>query len=153
MKKKIKWISTTLTFITLMCCASLHAGEANSNTLNPQNIATLKQLMGKFGTYMAGVEILKTKEKNPDWASIDLTLNEMSQTLAKMQEIDTDQAYKTYTDMLAAGLSDLKSKSKKRDKNIYNSFDNLIQTCFQCHAMHRPVDALKPKGKLTAKTH
>ena len=127
------------------------AGGITNTPQDSETTNSLKQLMAKFGTLMAGVEILRSKEKNPDWPSIDLSIKEMSDALAQMKQADKTQSYKKYTDMLTLGLEDLKIKSKKRDKNIYAGFDDLIHTCFQCHAMHRPTDFMHPKTRPTAK--
>lgn len=128
------------------------AGGITNAAQDAETTTSLKQLMAKLGTIMAGLEILKSKEKNPDWPSIDLSIKEMSDVLAQMKQADKTQSYKTYTDMLSAGLNDLKIKSEKKDKNIYAGFDDLIHTCFQCHAMHRPTDFIHPKTRPTAKS-
>ncbi|GEM_PF-2788277 len=130
------------------------AGGSSTAEISPTASHALKQYMAKFGTLMAGLEILKVKEKKPDWASIDLTLSEMSKILMEMQKTDTAGAYKEYTELLATSLVALKKMSEKKDKNIYEGFDKLSNTCFQCHAAHRPADFLKPKGnERISKTH
>jgi len=101
--------------------------------------------MANFGSMIAGLEIMKLKEKKPDWDAINITLQEMSSTLSEMQQADTTNAYKEYTDVLAAGLVDLKAQSKIRDKKIFEGIDKLSNTCFQCHAAHRPADFILPK--------
>lgn len=149
--KNISIVSVLIVFL-LILSFELRAGGTVIPLTNSETTTTLKQLMGKFGILMAGIEIQQTKEKKPDWETIDWTLSEMTQVLNKMQAIDTTGAYQKYTEVLAAGLIDLKKKSKKKDRHIYEGFGQLIQTCFQCHAVHRPADFLFPKDKPTAKT-
>ncbi len=109
-----------------------------------RSTATLKKYMANFGAMMAGLEIMRLKEKKPDWDVIDLTLKEMSGTLAEMQKADAENAYKEYTDVLSSGLIDLKTKAGGRNKNFYDSLDKIMDTCFKCHAAHRPGDYLTP---------
>lgn len=112
-----------------------------------RSTAALKKYMANFGSMMAGLEILRVKEKKPDWEAINLTLKEMSDTLAEMQKADAENAYKEYTDVLASGLVDLKKKASERNKGFFDSVDQLTDTCFKCHAAHRPGDYLVPKDK------
>lgn len=121
------------------------AGGDTKVEVPPKASHALKQYMSKFGSLVAGLEILKLKEKNPDWKTIDKTVADMNQTLSDMQKADTNNAYKEYTDLLATSLADIRQLAEKKDRNIYNSFDKLSNTCFQCHAAHRPADFLKPK--------
>jgi hypothetical protein len=102
--------------------------------------------MAKFGALLAGLEILRLKEKKPDWEAINLTLDELTQALGEMQKADTTHAYKEYTDVLAAGMVELRDKAQKQDKKFFHSVDKLTDTCFKCHAAHRPGDYLVPKG-------
>src|SRR5262245_19444068 len=123
----------------------LEAGGGPPPEFEIKNSRDLKQFMNKFGTYIAGIEILKVREKNRDWGTIDLTLKEMEQNLQALQKADTSNFYKEFTDQLATQLADLKVMSQRKDKKIFDGFDKLTNTCFQCHAVHRPSDFLKPK--------
>jgi len=111
---------------------------------HPQTVtrstANLKPFMAKFGSMIASLEIIKLKEKKPDWEAIDISVKEMSQTLTDLQKADQDKAYQEYTDVLAAGMVELKEKSAKRDKSFFNSLDKMTDSCFKCHAAHRPGD-------------
>jgi hypothetical protein len=109
-----------------------------------RSTATLKKYMSNFGAMMAGLEIMRLKEKKPDWEVINLTLKEMSSTLEEMQRADAENAYKEYTDVLASGLTDLKQKASTQNKKFYDSLDKMSDTCFKCHAAHRPGDYLTP---------
>ncbi len=109
-------------------------------TVSTRSTAELKKYMSNFGSMMAGLEIIRLKEKKPDWEVINLTLEEMSKTLKEMQQADSENAYKEYTDALAAGLVDLKEKGARKDKKFYDSLDKLSDSCFKCHAAHRPSD-------------
>lgn len=106
----------------------------------------LKQFMQKFGSLVAGMELIRIKEKKPDWPSIDLTVREMSAALESLQKADKTNAYKGFTDQLTAQMIVIKKLDEKKDSKIYEAFDKLTNTCFQCHAVHRPADFLKPKG-------
>jgi hypothetical protein len=129
----------------LSCPAYSGTPAVTSDQPATRSTAALKVYMAKFGSMFAGLEIMKIKEKKPDWEAIDLTLQEMSSTLAEMQKADEKNTYKEYTDLLAAGLVDLKAQSKRRDKKIFDGIDKLSNTCFQCHAVHRPADFIMPK--------
>ena len=147
MRDFMKKIILVLIVLSTAIAASfgLYAGGDPKSGVDPIISHNLKQYMSKFGTLVAGLEILKMKEKKPDWESIDHTLIEMNQTLSEMQKVDTTNSYKEYTDLLATSLADIKKMSQKQDKNIYDAFDKLTNTCFQCHAARRPSDFLKTK--------
>ncbi len=149
--RNISIVSVLIFFLLIINTEVKAFGKLNTSS-DAENAFTLKQLMVRLGTLMAGIEILQANEKTPDREAINWTLNEMSKTLKQMQSIDKSGAYKKYTDVLAAGLLDLQNKNRKKDKHINDGFSNLIQTCFQCHAMHRPTDYLFPKDKPTART-
>jgi len=119
--------------------ASGHPVSASPSTKN------LKQYMANFGSMLASLEIIQMKEKKPDWPAIDIAIDELSRTLSQLQKADIDNAYKEYTDVLAAVLIELKDKSAKKDRNFFRSVDKLSETCFKCHAAHRPGDYLVPK--------
>ncbi|MDX1386122.1 MAG: hypothetical protein R3257_00935 [bacterium] len=119
---------------------SQDAGQARSTIL-------LKKYMQQFGSLVAGMEILRSKEKTPDWEAIGLTLGQMEKTLKEMQAADQAQQYKQFTDVLEANLKEVKAYGQKKDKKVFDSFQNLTETCFKCHAQHRPSDFLIPKNK------
>ena len=108
--------------------------------------ADLKKYMANFGTMLSSLEIIRLKEKKPDWEAIDIAVQDMNKNLAAMQKADQKNAYKEFTDVLAAGLVELSEKSKKRDPAFFSSLDKLSETCFKCHAAHRPGDYFVPKG-------
>ncbi len=150
MYKKIIFLSQMF-LLVLLSSFSLQAGGKPTNPVDPQTAISLKQYMSKFGTLMAGVEILRIKEKQQiDWDTIEITLNEMTKTLNDMQLADKTGVYKAYTELLSGQLSDLKKQSQEKNKKIYDSFGKLSHTCFGCHAAHRPADFLVPKPKSTA---
>jgi len=105
----------------------------------------LKKYMGQFGTLVAGMEIMRIKEKKADWEAIQITLNEMTQTLDAMKKADKDGNYKEFTEALEKNLNEVKVYGKKKDIKVYEAFDDLTNTCFKCHAAHRPTDFLIPK--------
>jgi len=111
-----------------------------------RSTASLKQYMSHFGTMLASLEIIQLKEKKIDWSAVDIAVQDMSKTLDELQKADKDNAYKEYTDTLAAGMVDLKAKSAKRDKTFFDSLNKLSETCFKCHAAHRPGDYYFPKN-------
>lgn len=103
--------------------------------------------MATFGTMLAGLEIMQAQEKNVDWEVVDLSIREMTQTLDAMQKADAQNRYREYTDILAAGMIELKEKSAKHDKNFFKSLDKVSESCFKCHAAHRPGDYLVPTNQ------
>lgn len=107
----------------------------------------LKKYMSQFGSLVAGMEILRYKEQKPDWAAIEITIQEMDKTLKAMQKADAQGNYKEFTDALEKNLAEVNNYGKKKDKKVFESFDKLTNTCFKCHAAHRPSDFLIPKEK------
>ncbi|MFO1462778.1 MAG: hypothetical protein U1F66_03305 [bacterium] len=143
----------SLKITTIALALSLGATSALAKDKEPvghptpatRSTASLKQYMSKFGSMLASLEIIQLKEKKPDWPAIDIAVQELSNTLAQLQKADQDNAYKEFTDVLAAGLVELKAKSAKRDKTFFRSLDKISESCFKCHAAHRPGDYLIPK--------
>lgn len=107
----------------------------------------LKKYMSDFGSLVAGMEILRIKEKKPDWEAINVTLRDMEDTIQRLQAADKNNEYKEFTDALYQNLKEVQAYGEKRDKKIYEAFDKLTNTCFKCHAAHRPSDFLVPKEK------
>jgi hypothetical protein len=139
--------------ISLLATLILFAGPASAAdpmghpATATRSTANLKPYMAKFGSMLASIEIIQLKEKKPDWPAIDIAVNELSQTLSQLQKADQENAYKEYTDVLAAGMVELKQKCAKRDKSFFRSLDKISESCFRCHAAHRPGDYLIPKDK------
>lgn len=125
----------------------------STSTVNGQDEAQvrstilLKKYMQQFGSLVAGMEILRSKEKTPDWEAIGLTLGQMEKTLKEMQAADKAKNYKQFTDVLEENLKEVKAYGLKKDKRVFDSFEKLTETCFKCHAQHRPSDFLIPKDK------
>ncbi len=138
--------------LTLFCVSTAGFAGAPESVSNLHSIKTnkdLKKYMYHFGTLVAGLEISRIKEKTPDWESIEVTLKEMNDVLINLQKADTDNIYKSYTDTLTTRLAEIQALNRNKNPKIYKSFDRLTQSCFQCHAIHRPVDFLQNKnGKL-----
>lgn len=107
----------------------------------------LKKYMSDFGSLVAGMEILEIKGKNPDWEAIRTTLRDMEDTLYRMRMADKEGNYKEFTDILYQNLREVQDYAQKKDKKIYQGFDKMTNTCFQCHTEHRPKDYLNPKRK------
>ncbi len=142
MKKIFLWIGIIpVFFISSLLIAG---GNTDPSTIEIKTTRDLKQYMYKFGSLVAGLEILRAKEKNPDWSAIEITLKEMSQNIEALQRADKKNTYKSFTDQLSAQVITLKRMNDKKDSRIYDGFDKLTNTCFQCHAVHRPADFLKP---------
>jgi len=132
-----------LTPITLMSYS-----KKVKQDLSPAEVRStmkLKKYMSSFGTLLAGMEIMKHKEKNPDWEVIAMTLTEMRQTLEAMKKADQAGNYREFTSALDKNLAEVEKYGKKKDKKVFDSFEKLTNTCFQCHAAHRPSDFLIPK--------
>jgi cytochrome c556 len=144
--KSLIW---TVALLILACSSPLSAKSLPAHPIQPATAATpsLKQYMATFGTMLAGLEIIKVQEKNIDWEVVDLSVREMSQTLDAMQKADSQNRYREYTDILAAGMIELKEKSAKKDKGFFKALDKVSESCFKCHAAHRPGDYLIPKDQ------
>jgi cytochrome c556 len=125
----------------------------STSTVNGQDEAQfrstilLKKYMQQFGSLVAGMEILRSKEKSPDWEAIGLTVGQLEKTLKEMQAADKAKNYKQFTDLLENNLQEVKAYGQKKDKRVFDSFEKLTETCFKCHAQHRPSDFLIPKEK------
>lgn len=151
-------ISNKKIFITLALFMSLgvagfvqaYSQKPLSNPTEAQVRSTmmLKKYMSHFGSLVAGMEILRYKEKTTDWEAIKITLEDMRDTLKKMQEADPEGRYREFTDVLSNNLKEVETwtQKKKRDQS-YEAFDKLTGTCFACHAVHRPSDFLIPNPK------
>ncbi len=146
MMKNPLWL---VALASLACSTPLAAKSLPPHPASSATAATpsLKQYMATFGTMLAGLEIMKVQEKTIDWEVVDLSLREMTQTLDAMRKADTQNRYREYTDILAAGMIDLQEKSAKRDKKFFKSLDKVSESCFKCHAAHRPGDYLVPKDQ------
>jgi len=131
--------------ILLLASVPTFAGPVETK-VDKQSTKALKQYMSKFGALVAGLEILRTKEPKPDWAVIGMTLKEMDTNLQQMLKVDKDGIYKNYTDALTQQMAELNQMNAKKDKRIYDGIDKLTDTCFKCHAAHRPGDFLNPKN-------
>ena len=117
-------------------------------TLNEvRSTLALKKYMGEFGTLVAGMEIMRSKEKKPDWEAIEITLTQMNKTLQELKQADKAGNYKEFTGDLEKNLNIVQAYGKSKDKRVYEAFDQLTATCFKCHAAHRPSDFLIPKQK------
>lgn len=144
MKHSLKTLSLATVLFSISASALATQPMAHP-VIQTRSTANLKQYMSKFGSMLAGLEIIQLKEKKPDWPAIDISVKELSDTLSELQQADKDNAYKEYTDVLAAGLVELKEKAAKRDKKFFRSLDKISESCFKCHAAHRPGDYLIPE--------
>ena len=137
--------------ISLSIAPLLYAYPKSPKTdLTPEQTRSttyLKKYMADFGSLVAGMEILHIKEKNPDWEAINLTLRDMEDTLYLMRQADKEGNYKEFTDVLYQNLREVQAYSEKKDKRVYDAFEKMTNTCFKCHAQHRPSDFLVPKEK------
>jgi hypothetical protein len=151
MKMKTKaWVLSLLILIGILPLSLWAYSKKPPSEQSPQEVRStmvLKEYMSHFGSLVAGMEIMKLKEKKPDWEAIQITIDEMDKTLKEMQAADAAGNYKEFTDVLEKNLTEVRSYGMKRNKKVYESFDKLTQTCFQCHAAHRPSDFLIPKQK------
>lgn len=130
-----------LFFTTLQ--GSFAYSKKTTKELGPEEVRStmvLKKYMSQFGTLVAGMEIMKIKEKKIDWPAIQITLAEMQKTLTEMRAADKAGNYREFTDILQRNLDMVKVYGQKKDPKVYDSFDQLTETCFKCHAAHRPSD-------------
>jgi len=146
MQKKIHTLVVTLILATWLGFPGLAAAGSPAVPAT-HSTAALKKFMGNFGAMMAGLEIMHVKEQVTDWEVVQLTLSDMSRNLEEMRKADTENAYREYTDVLKAGLVKLQGQADSKNKDFWNSVDDLRDTCFKCHAAHRPGDYLMPSKK------
>lgn len=144
-KKILTKLWMILGILLLTFCKSYAGGSVDPDKVEITTSRDLKRYMKQFGTLVAGLEILKAEKKTPDWAVIDYTLREMNTTLKAMQNADKKQAYQEYTNQLEKELLQFNSMSQNKDPKIYDQIDSLTNTCFRCHAVHRPADFLQPR--------
>ena len=112
-------ISNKKIFITLALFMSLgvagfvqaYSQKPLSNPTEAQVRSTmmLKKYMSHFGSLVAGMEILRYKEKTTDWEAIKITLEDMRDTLKKMQEADPEGRYREFTDVLSNNLKEVET--------------------------------------------
>ncbi len=145
-----RWVLSWF-FVGMIIALSTSVLAYSTGNLNPsdpqqaRSTLVLKKYMGQFGSLVAGMEILRLKEKQPDWEAIQLTLTEMNKTLQELKAADQQGNYKEFTQVLEKNLVEVQAYGKSKNPKIFNSFEKLTQTCFQCHAAHRPSDFWVPK--------
>ncbi len=150
LNKKI-YLAISLT-LSLLTASFIHAYSQkpieNPSEAQVRSTMMLKKYMSHFGSLVAGMEILRYKEKNPDWEAIKITIEDMKKTLQQMKQLDPKGHYQEFTQVLHNNLKEVESWSQKKKKaETYEAFDKLTGTCFSCHAVHRPSDFLIPTPK------
>lgn len=144
-RKRLLLVVLSLLFILGFSSANQVQAKA-LETLERSTLA-LKIYMKDFGGFISDLEIMRLKEKKPDWSVIQNSLDNMAKTLAEMKAADVEKKYQQFTGLLTDRVSEMKAYAKKKDKKkFYESFDQMTNTCFSCHAVHRPSDFLVPKG-------
>lgn len=121
------------------------AAKDKANVPVQRSTIELKKYMKNFAGFISDLEIMRTKEKKTDWKLIQDSLNKMSKTLHEMQTADTQKKYQQFTSLLEERVNEMQDYTNKKDKTeFYDSFDKMTNTCFSCHAVHRPSDYLMP---------
>jgi hypothetical protein len=149
MKKTFLMILFFLGWGPALLLAYSQPAKKNPTPEQARHTTYLKKYMSDFGSLVAGMEILQIKEKKPDWEAINVTLRDMEDSLYRMRMADQEGEYKAFTDVLYENLREVQAYGQKKDKKIYEAFEKMTQTCFQCHAQHRPRDYLVPKDKVS----
>ena len=72
--KKIIYSFIALLSFSLLFKNIVFSGPTNVAVSNPEVIKSLKKYMQRFGSLVAGLEILRVKENEPDWEAIDLSV-------------------------------------------------------------------------------
>lgn len=140
MNKPMKLLIILLA-LSLTSAPFLQAGEPQTPASKKVTLA-LKQYMAQFGTMAAGIELMREKDKKPDWSIIQSSLESMQKTLEQMKAADTQKNYVEFTSVLDRQMGLLEVAAKQKNKKFYSSFDELLDTCFNCHKSHRPDNFL-----------
>ena len=119
-----------------------HAGMVTGK-VDAKTTAALKEFMLHFGSEAISLEILRSKDKHPDWDAIGETVTEMESVVIQMQKSDKKNQYKNFTDTLATYVSQMKELSHKHSRKVFKIYNDLSLTCMQCHATHREPEYLK----------
>lgn len=107
-----------------------------------RSTASLQKYMSEFGSWFAGMEIMRSKEKKTDWKVLNESVAKMIDSLKALQSEDKKNLYKQFTDQLEKDFGDLQKQAGKKDKEFFKTLDRMSQTCFSCHAQNRPQDFL-----------
>lgn len=105
--------------------------------VNPKTTAALKEFMLRFGSEAISLEILRSKEKRPDWDAIGESVTEMESVVSQMQKADAKGDYKSFTDTLATYVAQMKGHTHKHSRKVFKVYNELTETCMLCHATHR----------------
>lgn len=141
-------ISTKKTFMILglvmsfFGCFLARAQESSPQLI--ESIQYLREYMSRFGTTVAGLEIMRSKDETIDWQIIKSEVAELNKALHAMKKSDKTKKYSPFLNELSIRLQEVTQKAKKKDPSFYDSFDKMTESCFACHAAHRPADFLKP---------
>lgn len=143
MKKIIFFFLTVCTFLVFQSKlqawpqATEQSGSESRPILATQN---LKEFMAHFGVTLSGLELMHAKEEKPDWEAIAISVKALDKNLKEMQAANKVKAYEEYLKTLSQKVEILKSQSAKKDPAIFKTIDETSNTCFRCHAAHRPAD-------------
>lgn len=121
------------------------AGPVSTAKIPPKTTAALREFMLRFGSEAISLEILKSKERKPDWDAIGETVNEMDSVVVQMQKADKKNDYKAFTDSLSMYVAKMKEYSHKKNRKVFKVYTELSETCMQCHAAHRSPNYLGDK--------
>lgn len=143
----LKRIVIALSLVLIVNGSARAFSGAEGSIPDMETLRALKSFMSRFGVMVAGIELARAKEKTMDWEAIQISVEDMNQIFKELKGADKQRLYKPYFDELAVRLKEVSAKARKKDAAFYESFDKLTDTCFRCHAAHRPNDFLMPKGK------
>lgn len=65
----------------------------------------------------------------------------------QMQQADKKGDYKIFTETLSKYVADMKTLSQKHSRKVFKVYEELSQTCMQCHAVNREPDYIKHYGE------
>ena len=117
-------------------------GGEISGKIPPKTVISLKQYMSRFGTTVASIELMREQNKKPDWDIVNESLDTMKKTIQEMKQVDAQNQYIEFTSVLDQQFLALEAAAKKKNKQFYKLFDDMLETCFTCHKTHRSPDFL-----------
>jgi len=135
--KKLIFILSLFLFVPV-----LSFGGEVSGKISPKTVISLKQYMSRFGTTVASIELMREQNKKPDWDIVNESLDTMKKTIQEMKQVDAQNQYIEFTSVLDQQFLALEAAAKKKNKQFYKLFDDMLETCFTCHKTHRSPDFL-----------
>ena len=147
-------VPVLFTLFTLSSCSS----NTQTTQAMQHQIDSLEQVMSKsykpgFGEFMTYVQAHHQKlwfaGQHQNWKLADFELNEIKETMGKIQQFETDRKESKLVPMILPALDSVSAAIQKKDAKKFNhSFTVLTNTCNQCHtAAQYPFNVVKVPDK------